>query len=483
MTDRLMEQIEAFAEENGLYVEKYDDNFILTVDSPAGVEFEINVSNDGVRNLEDLASILHRNSNELDIDLYIYGELDNAFGDVSIESIINTYYGGMDDEEFAEIWEATFGEDVDIDRAIELRDDAYKMRGILDKLSTKAMEKHEEIEKNDVALRYQIANFMEENGFSTYGDLDDLEFSGYSRLGENMIIPIQDVTSMQDFADKLRNYAEYYDWDEEIKAQMGIDYSFGRFSDVTVEEVNNTADRIGTSIENLWIDMHNECGDVVNGDYLDKLVEIANQMPGVSLEFNDGDEPYVELAFEKGNPGCLIEYHELDAGTDKDEIASMIFDRINDLYGWYDYNDHTREYFEVDARDAMNGFPSDIGAVVEDKKEQRKTIAKLADAVEEMAKNIELEKDAIIVDDNFVVTPTGRDYDFVAIINNTANEDITLYIDGEEFISVQDGDWVGLTNVDLETLQEGKDDIVVKTASQIKEEREQQNKHKNIDER
>ena len=213
MTDRLMEQIEAFAEENGLYVEKYDDNFILTVDSPAGVEFEINVSNDGVRNLEDLASILHRNSNELDIDLYIYGELDNAFGDVSIESIINTYYGGMDDEEFAEIWEATFGEDVDIDRAIELRDDAYKMRGILDKLSTKAMEKHEEIEKNDVALRYQIANFMEANGFSTYGNLNDLEFSGYSNLGENMIIPIQDVTSMQDFADKLRNYAEYYDWD------------------------------------------------------------------------------------------------------------------------------------------------------------------------------------------------------------------------------------------------------------------------------
>lgn len=475
MTDRLMEQIEAFAEENGLYVEKYDDNFILTVDSPAGVEFEINVSNDGVRNLEDLASILHRNSNELDIDLYIYGELDNAFGDVSIESIINTYYGGMDDEEFAEIWEATFGEDVDIDRAIELRDDAYKMRGILDKLSTKAMEKHEEIEKNDVALRYQIANFMEENGFSTYGDLDDLEFSGYSRLGENMIISIRDITSLQDFADELRNYAEGNDWDEEIKAQMGVHPDL--WSGASVEEVVNCADSIGEALEQLHYRLYPI--DKTNGE-LHGLETVFENVENAEFNYDISQGSY---DITLGDGVCPLSFGGTFPDGDEQACVDFVVSDIQSHYEDFDYNDHTREYFGVTERDAMNGFPANLYAVIEDKKDQKETILKLADAVEEMAKNIELEKDTIIVDDNFVVTPTGRDYDFVAIINNTANEDITLYIDGEEFISVQDGDWVGLTNVDLETLQEGKDDIVVKTASQIKEEREQQNKHKNIDER
>lgn len=87
MTDRLMKQIEAFAEENGLYVEKYDYNFILTVDSPACVEFEIDVSNDGIKSLEDLSSILYRKSNEINIDDYIKSEL-GVWSSENIESVI-----------------------------------------------------------------------------------------------------------------------------------------------------------------------------------------------------------------------------------------------------------------------------------------------------------------------------------------------------------------------------------------------------------
>lgn len=350
---------------------------------------------------------------------------------------------------------------------------AQEELGIDDKeVGTKATE---EIEKNDVALRYQIANFMEENGFSTYGDLDDLEFSGYSRLGENMIIPIRDVTSLQDFADELRNYAEGNDWDEEIKAQMGVHPDL--WSGASVEEVVNCADSIGEALEQLHYRLYPI--DKTNGE-LHGLETVFENVENAEFNYDISQGSY---DITLGDGVCPLSFGGTFPEGDEQACVDFVVSDIQSHYEDFDYNDHTREYFGVTERDAMNGFPSSLYAVVEDKKDQKETILKLADAVEEMAKNIELEKDAIIVDDNFVVTPTGRDYDFVAIINNTANEDITLYIDGEEFISVQDGDWVGLTNVDLETLQEVKDDIVVKTASQIKEEREQQNKHKNIDER
>lgn len=233
----------------------------------------------------------------------------------------------------------------------------------------------------------------------------------------------------------------------------------------------------------------------------DKLLEqIQDFADAHGLMIDDEHGLYFE-----SDEGVIVELVvELERINGFDDLHSALFD----IAQWYDIDEHVADGLGVDPLEfeaSVNSFDEDwikekygddfpldeVVTFINDAYAVRSTVDRLAYAAaekgreieKEMAKNIELEKDAIIVDDNFVVTLTGRDYDFVAIINNTANEDITLYIDGEEFISVQDGDWVGLTNVDLETLQEGKDDIVVKTASQIKEEREQQNKHKNIDER
>ena len=54
--------------------------------------------------------------------------------------------------------------------------------------------------------------------------------------------------------------------------------------------------------------------------------------------------------------------------------------------------------------------------------------------------------EALIKNDNFVVSITGRDYDFIAIIENNSDEKLKIVFDNDEdyFLEIKPNDWLGL---------------------------------------
>ncbi len=87
----------------------------------------------------------------------------------------------------------------------------------------------------------------------------------------------------------------------------------------------------------------------------------------------------------------------------------------------------------------------------------------------------ELTNDELIYEDDMIkITETGRDYDFVATIENKTDEEIIVIVDGDyEFARIEPDDWVGLTNTEYDELNEwlSLDSMEVKTADELKEER------------
>jgi uncharacterized protein (TIGR02145 family) len=82
--------------------------------------------------------------------------------------------------------------------------------------------------------------------------------------------------------------------------------------------------------------------------------------------------------------------------------------------------------------------------------------------------------DLVYEDDMIKITETGRDYDFVATIENKTDEEIIVIVDGDyEFARIEPDDWVGLTNTEYDELNEwlSLDSMEVKTADELKEER------------
>lgn len=90
--------------------------------------------------------------------------------------------------------------------------------------------------------------------------------------------------------------------------------------------------------------------------------------------------------------------------------------------------------------------------------------------------NNERYDDELVYEDNSIkVSETGRDYDFVAIIENKTDEEIVVIVDGDhEFARIEPGDWVGLTNSEYDEFNEwlSLDSIEVKTADELEEERD-----------
>jgi hypothetical protein len=70
--------------------------------------------------------------------------------------------------------------------------------------------------------------------------------------------------------------------------------------------------------------------------------------------------------------------------------------------------------------------------------------------------DITSEKKTIYEDENITVSTTGKDYDFIAIVENHGDEDVTIRFDesdevgsDEHNFSLDAGDWAGLlANVD-----------------------------------
>lgn len=225
-------------------------------------------------------------------------------------------------------------------------------------------------------LREQIEQFAEDNNMGTYFDDEYVELEFYSDLGEDMIVGIHlgECENFHDFARELRNYAEDFDIDDDLKLQMGIDYIS---SSTTIEEVYEDAKIINDALENLQIELNKH-----EISTYDELFDIANDIADVRLSVtNDWVSLNVGTGFSR-------EYEIEDSeneNADVDKIVAEIKELYNDFYP----SDYTREVFGVSLDDAMNGLPEDIGALLQDKKEIKEHLAELADKADEMAEEIE----------------------------------------------------------------------------------------------
>ena len=54
--------------------------------------------------------------------------------------------------------------------------------------------------------------------------------------------------------------------------------------------------------------------------------------------------------------------------------------------------------------------------------------------------------EALIKNDNFEVSITGRNYDFIAIIENNSDEKLKIVFDNDEdyYLEIKPNDWLGL---------------------------------------
>lgn len=222
-------------------------------------------------------------------------------------------------------------------------------------------------------LQNQIQELMDSYGYSMNAYDNYLEFDGYSDLGENVIVSIDitDVNSMKDFADKLKEYAENMDYDEELKAQMGIHPDLWNYA--SVEEVNDCASEIGEALEQLYVKLYPI--DKTNGELhgLDAVfADVEN------AEFNyDISEGHYDITI--GTGAYPLSFGGTFPGGDEQAVVDFIVSDIKSHYDDFDYNDYTREYFGVTERDAMNGLPSNIGAIIEDKKSQMQELLDIAE--------------------------------------------------------------------------------------------------------
>lgn len=222
-------------------------------------------------------------------------------------------------------------------------------------------------------LREQIKQFAEDNDMSAYVNDTDVELEYWSDLGEDVLISLSlsGCENFHDFARELREYAENFDIDDDIKLQMGIDYIS---SSMTVEEVYEDAKVIDSALENIKIELTKH-----EISTYDELFDFLNNLCDVELREDDN-------------------YLYLDVGTgysreyDRSDDVNTIINQMKELYDDFYPSDYTRETFGVSLDNAMNGLPEDIGALLQDKKEIKEHLAELADKADEMAEEIEKEQ-------------------------------------------------------------------------------------------
>ena len=217
-------------------------------------------------------------------------------------------------------------------------------------------------------LREQIEQFAEDNDMSAYVNDTDVELEYWSDLGEDVIISLglSGCENFHDFARELREYSENHDFDEELKAQMGISHA-----SMTVEEVYEDAEIIDSALNELQRVLE----DSEIYDY-DELSDVVNDITAISLDFDD-DYIYLNI----GNFSRDIEKCE-------DDVTPVI-NELKELYDDFSPSDFTRDMFGVTTYSAMNGLPEDIGALLQDKKEIKEHISDLADKADERAEEIE----------------------------------------------------------------------------------------------
>lgn len=233
-------------------------------------------------------------------------------------------------------------------------------------------------------LQDQIQDLMDSYGYSMNAYDNYLEFDGYSSLGENVIVSIDitDVNSMKDFADKLKEYAENEDYDQVLKAQMGIHPSL--WEAASVEEVNDCASEIGEALAQLYFRL--QPVDKTNGE-LHGLETVFENIE--NAEFNyDISEGHYDITI--GDGVCPLRFGGTFPGGDEQAVVDFIVSDIKSHYEDFDYNDYTREYFGVTERDAVNGLPSNIGAIIGDKNAQKQELMDIA----EEAAQADAEKEA-----------------------------------------------------------------------------------------
>lgn len=224
-------------------------------------------------------------------------------------------------------------------------------------------------------LREQIEQFAEDNDMSVTISDDYAEFEYWSDLGEDVIfsIDISECEDLHDVAKELRKYEMRYDIDEELKAQMGIDYIS---SSMTIEEVYEDAKTINDALENLQVELNKH-----EISTYDELFDIANDIADVRLSVID------DCVTLNVGTGFSREY-EIDSDDENADVDKIVA-KIKELYDDFYPSDYTREVFGVSLDDAMNGLPEDIGALLQDKKEIKEHISDLADKADEMAEEIE----------------------------------------------------------------------------------------------
>lgn len=223
-------------------------------------------------------------------------------------------------------------------------------------------------------FKKQIEQFAEDNDMSVTISDDDAEFEYWSDLGEDVIfsIDIGECEDLHDVAKELRKYEMNHDFDEELKAQMGISYA-----SMTVEEVYEDAKTINDALENLQIELNKH-----EISTYDELFDIANDVADVRLSVI-GDCVTLNVG-----TGFSREY-EIEDSENENADVDKIVSEIKELYDDFYPSDYTREVFGVSLDDAMNGLPEDIGALLQDKKEIKEHISDLADKADERAEEIE----------------------------------------------------------------------------------------------
>jgi hypothetical protein len=220
-------------------------------------------------------------------------------------------------------------------------------------------------------FKKQIEQFAEDNDMSVTISDNDVEFEYWSDLGEDVIfsIDISECEDLHDVAKELRKYEMNHDFDEELKAQMGISYA-----SMTVEEVYEDAEIIDSALNELQRVLE----DSEIYDY-DELSDVVNDIALISLDFDD-DYIYLNV----GNFSREIEKCE--------DYVDPVINELKELYDDFSPSDFTRDMFGVTTYSAMNGLPEDIGALLQDKKEIKEHISDLADKADEMAEEIEKEQ-------------------------------------------------------------------------------------------
>lgn len=223
-------------------------------------------------------------------------------------------------------------------------------------------------------LMEQIEKFCEDNdlrvSFGTYGDETiAVEMEYYSDLGEDVIITVPAGNDFKEFAKNLRDYADNYDIDEEVKVLLGT------HGGPNIEELYDEYSAIDTALGKIQ--------DALLGYgsmSLSQIVEAINSVEDVVCHSYDDDGTIITIGEES--------WEFEDVSKDPVEFARQVCE----IYDNYSVSDKIKETLCISESDVINGLPDDIGSVIDDKKEQVKYFKELADAADGFAEELEHEE-------------------------------------------------------------------------------------------